>query len=155
MPRVCCLNEVRVCDVYFVDKLAHGLQSYLAFQGVHLPEELRVSTGPRDVIMEHQLRTFGYVCDGQGWKNLAIIPSPPSDPIALDVPTEDQVPPPLAIVETAHHYHVMPDFGSSFKPDVGSSSFQLGPHPSACRWARAYSIEYMLRQLDLQHREML
>ncbi|GAB2294698.1 hypothetical protein Dimus_028893 [Dionaea muscipula] len=108
MPRVSFLNEVRVSDVYFVDKLAHELQgrdpisladsliremrviassmlkgkgicfpmlvsSYLTSQGVHLPKELRVSTEPRNVIAKHQLRTFGYVCDGQGSPPLVVV----------------------------------------------------------------------------------
>ncbi|GAB2283761.1 hypothetical protein Dimus_018253 [Dionaea muscipula] len=68
------------------------ISSYLASQGVHLPAELRVSTSPHDVISEHHLFMFGYVRDGQGWRNNALIPPPsaaPEDPASTDMPARD------------------------------------------------------------------
>ncbi|GAB2297866.1 hypothetical protein Dimus_031952 [Dionaea muscipula] len=163
MPRVSCLNEVRVGDVYLTDKLAHGLQGrasisladtliretwamagstlkgkgvsfpvlisgYIASQGVHLPEELR------------------------RWRNPTLIPPPSAAPEVPDVaalPTDNQVPSPLDVVEPSHPQ--MPDFRPPLQPGVGSSSFQPGHNdPSVRQRAHSHFIEDMLRRLDLQ-----
>ncbi|GAB2297760.1 hypothetical protein Dimus_031846 [Dionaea muscipula] len=77
----------------------------VSFPGVHLPAELRVSTSSRDMISEHHLSMCGYVRDGQGYRNPALIPPPsaaPEVPDSTDLPTDDQDPSQLAIVELGH-----------------------------------------------------
>ncbi|GAB2271302.1 hypothetical protein Dimus_006143 [Dionaea muscipula] len=100
MPRVSCLNEVRVGDVYLIDILAHRLRG-------------RVAISLTDTLIR-EMRAMA-----------ASTLKAPELPDSIDLPTDDQDPPPLAIVEFGHPQ--MPDFGPSFQP--GWSPLLFGQAP--------------------------